>query len=406
MQAEAIVDRLPVTFGAFFYDQVKNPEILFPAEKKYFERLLALLDRLPADELGGLFAPMRDAESKMGVNDRNFPRKKFTLEQVDFLNRSPHYAEWRTAVTRIFDRINPLLDAEVARKGRPRLVVVLSPADMPVGPDRMWLRIAERGRRVPVQPPETVEEFTPLLMTGAPREKKAPSLLDACARANDDPYSAWGIESGEQLASFSTHPKAVRMSYERIKNYRSRLMDEVQRVVESEQIRGPRQLGARLKELKPRANEGELSADPVMAEFLRATLLAGNGTLLVNNTFVEWATVTAVRRAKPVLAVIGFGIRNKVKPFSSLLIYTDQETASPIPTQADMLGSYVDLEIFYQYVWQEFGKYPEYRNNTAYLFAAEGMDEMLLIAPQDFPLPEGRLTLPQVHGAAVEWLRL
>ena len=53
----------------------------------------------------------------------------------------------------------------------------------------------------------------------------------------------------------------------------------------------------------------------------------------------------------PSVTLISYGIRNKIKPFSSLLIYADQETASPIPTQADMLGSYVDLEIFHQYIW-------------------------------------------------------
>ena len=31
---------------------------------------------------------------------------------------------------------------------------------------------------------------------------------------------------------------------------------------------------------------------------MRSVLLSGNGTLLINNTFVEWATVQAVRRAK------------------------------------------------------------------------------------------------------------
>jgi hypothetical protein len=160
--------------------------------------------------------------------------------------------------------------------------------------------------------------------------------------------------------------------------------------------------------MKIRTNEGEASSDPVLAEFARAVLLTGNGTLLLNNTFVEWATVQAVRRARPTTAVISFGIRNKVKPFSSLLIYTDQETATPIPTQADVLGSYVDLEIFYQYVWQEFGKFAEYRSNTAFLFAGEGLDEMLVIAPPDFPLlKESQPTsLPTVFQKMKDWMAI
>jgi hypothetical protein len=128
----------------------------------------------------------------------------------------------------------------------------------------------------------------------------------------------------------------------------------------------------------------------------------------LNNTFVEWATVQAVRRSRPTATLISFGIRNKVKPFSGLLIYTDQETATPIPTQADVLGSYVDLEVFYQYVWQEFGKYAEYRVNTAFLFAGEGLEEMLVIAPPDFPLLKASqpVSLPSVFRQTKEWMSI
>jgi hypothetical protein len=114
----------------------------------------------------------------------------------------------------------------------------------------------------------------------------------------------------------------------------------------------------------------------------------------------------AVRRARPSVAIIAFGIRNKVKPFSSLLIYEDQDATNPIPSQMDVLGSYVDLEMFYQYVWQEFEKYPEYRTNTAYVFCADGMDEMLVIAPPDCPLLSASppLKLTAVKAALKEWL--
>src|SRR4029077_15668385 len=124
--------------------------------------------------------------------------------------------------------------------------------------------------------------------------------------------------------------------------------------------------------------------------------------------FVEWATVQAVRRARPSVAVVGFGIRKKIKPFSSLLIYADKETNSTIPSQMDTLGSYVDLEVFYQYIWQEFEKYAEYRNNTAYLFVGDGMEEMLVVAPGDCPLlsATGPLKPSVVFENMKEWLGL
>ena len=137
-------------------------------------------------------------------------------------------------------------------------------------------------------------------------------------------------------------------------------------------------------------------------------LLNGNGTLLINNTFVEWAGIQAARRARPSVMVLSFGVRNKLKPFSSLLIHADQEAANPIPTQMDSLGTYVDLEIFYQYLWQEFEKYAEYRKNTAYLFVGEGMDELFCIAPPDFPLLSAKAPVKPalVVIAMKEWLNL
>jgi hypothetical protein len=405
---QGLFDRLPVTFSTYFYDQVQSWELLFPAEQNYYERLFGLLDRCPAPELDVLFADLREAEHRMGVTDAVWPKRTFTLQQVDFLNRSPHYPEWRKAVTAVFAKLDPILDAETAAHGRPRLVVVLSPAEIPAGPDRLWLRIRQHGKRVPVEVPADAADYVPRLLTGKPGAAAAPSITDLYAARSSAPYGAWSIETGDSLARMSRHADVVRLSYQRLAEYRARLQKQVQKVVEEERVPGPQQLSARLKQIQIRPDEGELAGNLLLAEFARAVLLSGNGTLLINNTFVEWASAQAVRRARPAVTLISYGIRNKIKPFSSLLIYADQETSSPIPTQADVLGTYVDLEIFHQYIWQEFMKYAEYRGNTAFLFLAEGTDELLAIAPPDFPL----WNAPQPHrlestfAAMKEWLAL
>jgi hypothetical protein len=409
MVERGLFNRLPVTFSTFFYEQIQEWELLFPAERNYYERLFGFLDRSDPGAVDRLFAGVREAEGKLGVTDANWPKRTFTLQQVDFLNRSPHYPEWRKAIAEVFAQLDPALDAEVSRHGRPRLAIVLSPSEMPVGPDRLWTRVAKHGKRVAIETPDDNADYLPLLMTGKPSAAHAPPLVDLlAAHAGSPPYSAWSVETGDRLASMSSHQGVVRLSYQRLANYRARLMKEVQLVVDSGQIRGPRELGARLKQLKIGVDESELVQDAILAEFARATLLSGNGTLLINNTFVEWASIQAIRRARPVLAVVSYGIRNKVKPFSSLLIYADQDTSTPIPTQGDMLGSYVDLEIFHQYIWQEFGKYAEYRGNTAFLFVADGTDEMLAIGPPDFPLLSASAPqhLDGVFGTLKEWLAL
>lgn len=380
---QGLFDRIPPTFSTFFFDQIKDWETLFPAERRYHERLFTLIAGLPASEFDALFAPLRAIEVKMGVDERNWPRRTFTLDNVDFLNRNAHYAEWRQAVSAIFARLDPVLDQETARQSKPRLSIVLSPAELPVGPDRLWTRL--KGRRITLSSSfEAPKHFLP--------------LLDAGSAA---PYERWLVQAGSELKAPAS---AVSLSYEALAAYRRRLMRDVEQIVEKEQLRGPRELGARLKTMRVRAGESALAGDALISEFIRAVLLAGNGTLLLNNTFVEWATVQAIRRARPRVSIASFGIRSKVKPFSSLLIYRDQEEASPVPTQMDTLGTYVDLEVFYLYIWQEFEKYAEYRNNTVHIFAADGLDELLLIAPPDFKL-EPRVSPDDLTSALREWLR-
>jgi hypothetical protein len=410
---KGLLDGLPRSFGAFCFDQMKDWDLLFPAERSYFERLFGLLDRSSGPVVERLFQPLRELEPKMGMNEKTWPRGQFTLEQVDFLNRNRYYPEWRAAVAQVFAQLDPALDAEAARNGHARLAIVIAPAQLPTDPGRMWTRFQGRGKRVEISGPESAEEFLPLLLTGEEQSRKAPTIGQLFAAGKKGgAYTSWIVEAGAGVSRLGSDSGGaadygvVKCSYESLAQYRKRLMKDVQSVVDAQETPGPRQLSARLKQMKILTSEGDLARDPILAEFARAILLSGNGTLLINNTFVEWATVQSVRRARPSVTVVGFGIRNKVKPFSSLLIYADQEATNPIPSQMDTLGSYVDLEVFYQYIWQEFEKYAEYRNNTAYLFVGDGMEEMLAMAPPDFPLmtAAGPLTLPAVFGHLKDWL--
>lgn len=409
---DGLVDRLPVTFSVYSLDRIRDWNKLFPAEQGYFERLFGLLARSTDESVDQLFAPLREVERKMNVGDGIWRSKRFTLEHVDFLQRSKHLKEWREAVAAAFTRIDPLLDAEVARSGNPRLVVVVSPSELPMGPDRMWTRVRDQGTTVSLKVDETagLDDYLAKLLTGAPRVRRAPSLFDLYAEERaKHPFDAWVVEANDPILRLAQSFEGwVGLSYARLADLRRVLMREVNELVTQDKIPGPRQLGERLQKMNPGALRRAAGRDPVMQEFLHSVLLNGNGTLLINNTFVEWASLQAIRRARPSLLVCSFGIRNKVKPFSSLLIYSDQEETNPIPTQADMLGSYVDLEVFYQYLWQECAKYAEYRRNTAYLFVGVGMDALFVIAPQDFPLLTSSRPqeLEEVFRICANWLGL
>lgn len=410
---KGLLDRLPLTFTTFFFDRIQEWNLLFPAEQHYFEQFFALIDRSNTATVDKLFAPLREVEKKMGVSEKVWPKRQFTLGQVDFLNRSAHFPEWRQTIAQIFSELDPLLDAEVARSGHARLVVVISPADLPVGPDQMWERFREHGKMLSLDlsAVEDASDYLAQLLTGGKRAERRKTIAQLYASTSArSAYDTWLIEAGDSLPRLAEKdsPPLVALSYERLHPYRTRLMSEVNKILETENIRGPRQLGEKLKQLKMNAAEEQGTRDPVISEFIRATLLNGNGTLLINNTFVEWVTIQATRRARPTVAVVSFGIRNKIKPFSSLLIFSDQDRVTPIPTQADAFGSYVDLEVFDHYLWLEFEKYAEYRRNTVYLFVAERTDKMLVIAPPDFLSNIGTHSarLTDVFSWTKEWLNL
>ncbi len=356
-----LFDRLPATFAIYSLDRIKDWNKLFPAEQGYFERLFGLLARSSAEAVEELFAALREVERKMDIGGGIWETRKFTLEHVDFLQRSRHLAEWRAAIAGIFAKIDPILDSEVARSGNPRLVVVVSPAELPMGPDRMWMRIRNRGRllRLTLAEDAPLQDYLARLLSGAPLAQRAPSLFDLYGEQRaQGQFDAWVVEASDPILRLAqSFDGWTGLSFERMADLREVLMREVNELVTQEKIPGPRQLGERLQRMNPGALRRAAGRDPVMQDFLQSVLLNGNGTLLINNTFVEWTALQAIRRARPSLLLGSFGIRNKVKPFSSLLIYSDQEDTNPIPTQADMLGSYVDLEVFYQYIWQECEKY-------------------------------------------------
>jgi hypothetical protein len=136
----------------------------------------------------------------------------------------------------------------------------------------------------------------------------------------------------------------------------------------------------------------EVAAEPVVREFLRTLYLSGNGALLFGNSFVEWAASEAFRRARPSLLVGHFGIRNKPKPFTSVVLFENAEKLNPLPPVEDLPGSALDAEMLALYVWLAAVRHPEYQRSTACVCVAESLSEAYVVAPQEFPL--GHETTP------------
>jgi len=125
----------------------------------------------------------------------------------------------------------------------------------------------------------------------------------------------------------------------------------------------------------------------------------------MNNTFVEWAAVQALRRAQPRVLVTRFGVRDKLKPFSSMVMFSQPRATDHIPVSQDPAGSFIDVEQLSYYVWLNAERSPAYREKTLYLFLAEGVDEMLAIRsgmPAAASPPPARL--PDVCATMAHWL--
>lgn len=106
-------------------------------------------------------------------------------------------------------------------------------------------------------------------------------------------------------------------------------------------------------------------------------------------------------------ASLGFGVRHKFRPFSSMLLFLQPRASEQAPLIEDPAGSFVDVEQLSYYIWLNAEKSPAYRKHTLYLFLAEGVGEMLAIR-SDLPVAATRApvpaTLADVCATMAHWL--
>ena len=199
------------------------------------------------------------------------------------------------------------------------------------------------------------------------------------------------------------------MSYERLLPYRDVLMRALFSKIQSG-VESPQAFAAYARSLKLAPEPGVLlNPTDVVQAFVRDVLLTGNGTLFVNNTFVEWAAAQALRRAQPRMLVARYGVRDRLKPFSSLLLFSQPRTSDVIPLIEDPVGSFIDVEQLAYYVWVHAEKSAAYRNRTLYLFLAESVPEMLAIrsdVPATARSAAEPASLADVCATMAHWLGL
>jgi hypothetical protein len=414
----AMLERLPASFHASILIELEKWPTLFAAEHAYQRALLQHLGSLPPAGRERLFAAVSRVEADAGVDGiATRSPAAFQDEAQGLLRKRRLLTRWRQDVDAVFQAVQPALDATLHPPDGPRrLVVQIYARDIAVKVEQLWSRFGDGGARFPLtlDGARGSDAFLRGLFGGRP--DSAPTLIDAAGTAADaTPLDAWIVESGDALharteaasaegGEASTPATSTGLSYQRLRGYRDdltkALYEKIQAGVES-----PQAFAAYARSLRITPRPGALRHAPeVVQAFVRDLFLTGNGTLFVNNTFVEWAAVQAIRRAQPRLLVTRYGVRDKMKPFSSLLLFSQPRASDQIPEIEDPVGSFVDVEQLSHYVWLNAEKSPAYRQRTLHLLLAEGVDQMLAIrsggGPDVGPGGEAGAGVGSARGAA------
>jgi hypothetical protein len=391
------LEQLPATFHASILIELEKWTTLFAAERAYQRALLEHLTGLPAPERERMFAAVARVEAEAGC-DRIATKapNAFQDEAQAALRKRRLLARWRQDVDAVFQAIQPALDARLHPADAPRrLIVQIYAGSIAVQAAQLWSRFRGQGVRIPLalDGARSSDAFLRALFGGSGGSGDAAGTTGDTLFATvgggsgSTPLDAWLVESGEALhvcseavtSGTSAVPTSTGLSYDRLRGYRDdltrALYDKIQTGVES-----PQAFAAYARSLRIAPRPGALRHAPeVVQAFVRDLFLTGNGTLFVNNTFVEWAAVQAIRRAEPRLLVARYGVRDKMKPFSSLLLFSQPRASDQIPLIEDPVGSFIDVEQLSHYVWLNAEKSPAYRQRTLHLLLAEGIDEMLAI---------------------------
>lgn len=391
-----LLARLPRTFLPVLNDYLHQWDLLFPAERRPIRATLDYLAGLPPADFDELLAPIKRVEAQMDLSGWRAGTEHLTIEATSVLARSPRYPEWRAEVAKLFERINAAIgESAYARSGK--LIVSVLPAGLPIASEPLWPRLARHGRWFELEHPFG-EELTRLVQALAGRKPLAGS---------DPVEHTWVIESEARFAREPGCGNLTVLSYEALapaRNEFRRRMNEIEK-----DLRSADETFDSLRNLKIEfLVSGAIEKDARLREFIRNVFLSGNGAVLFNNSFVQWGAHEALRRAQPQALVCCFGIRNKLKPFSSLVLFEDQNRANPVPDAPDPAGSLADIQVLCDYIYLSAQGFESYRERTLFVFAAADSDMILLLAPPAVQgLPGREVTRLKVDGLiqiAASWL--
>jgi hypothetical protein len=382
-----LLARLPRTFVPALNEQMRGWDLLFPAEQRSIRAQLDWLARQPGAEFDKLFEPIKQLEARMELPRWDLNAQRLSIDDTSILVRSPYYPQWRAAVEKVFEQIDAGILNGRAQALPNRLLVCTLPAGLPLGSGPLWPRLEKQGRWIGLTAPFGTM-FEPLVEAVAARKP----------RAEAEPLErTWAFECDSRMTQMPAAAHRVALSFDALGPVRREFLKRLNAI--HKDLRDMDATYDDLRRLDFKA--GAPLGTPRIREFVRTLFLSGNGTMLFGNSFVEWGASEALRRVQPSALFCCFGIRSKLKPFSSVVLFEDQNRANPTPDQPDPAGSLMDIRPLAEYVYLKASRQPA---RTAAIFAAPELDRVLVLAPPEF-VPQGsRLAGADLCAAAVEWL--
>lgn len=393
-----LLKRFPLTFLPFVNQQVHEWDYLFPYERQSVLRLLLYVAGLNERQCFGLFRVITQLEERMGVRHWQFSTTEQTIENASLLARSPYYQEWRRAVQAVFDTAEqhaPRIDASHGKSER-RLILLVLPQALPLDPAKVWHKWQGIGQPLKLDLASAGKTRSPseTLLGGSASTagRRSGGLLDASSgRPAARPSDTWVLDAGASLIehllerdpSGAAAVPAIFLSYGRLAPFRENFSHEMNTM--RKDLADADAVFDRLRkvEVTPWC-PAEISSEPAIREFIRSLYLSGNGALIYGNSFVEWAASEAFRRARPSFLTAHFGVRNKPKPFTGVVLFENPDQLNPLPSVEDLPGSSVDAQMLALYVWLAASRYEEYQHSTACVCMAESLAEAYVVAPPEF----------------------
>ncbi len=415
--SKGLLKRLPLTFLPYVNQQLNQWNYLFPYERRSVERLLLYVAGLSPEQSAALFHEVVELEDKMGVRHWEFSTTEQTILNSSQLARSPYFQDWRRAVQAVFDAADRHAAESDggAQKSERKLVLLDIPQFLPTDASSIWRRWLGIGKPVKLDLALPGEPRSPMefLLAGASAAGSKGVLDAARNRTGTTSADTWVLDAAKGLAdtvlareASTTNPaNSIFLSYGRLDTYResfSREMNTMHKdLVDADAVFD------RLRKVNVTPwCPPEVAADPAIREFLRSLYLTGNGAVIFGNSFAQWASSEAFRRARPSFLAAQFGMRSKPKPFTGVAVFDNPDKVNPLPAVDDPAGSAVDAQMLALYVWLAAYRYEEYQRSTVCVCIAESISQAYLVAPPEFSLSQsaGPISLDRLRDALCTWI--